>query len=379
MLSLSWSVRGGVTITAVLILNVILLSSTYDVGVDYHAIGANFTDTVFITQYHLPHIRSVVLAQLQGLVDAGAMFVSLRIWLVAEPGTTADLHWKATFPMSEREMANLHQYAQDVAAMQSTVDGHRLHLDVCLLWLGAADYTMGNPVDGLGHDHLNASEFTSRVYATVDSVVQALKNVKRPDSVLVVQTIYLEGEVMIGAKANQEWFLNTHYPRFLQSITDAGFTPSIYYLADALEEHVLQADFIDPQFPALNGHRSMFWVYRSLNFLRTQQIPLSSRIDFSCYIDRHIATYTNLTQHILNDASSSLSALGAPDLYGVVETYYFVNDTQRREYGQAFAAEALSNSRLQRLSFWTTPDAGGKGINVAYPFAIADFLPPPSK
>jgi hypothetical protein len=269
----------------------------------------------------------------------------------------------------------LHQYAEDVASIQSTIDAHRLHLDVCLLWLGTADYTIGNPTDGLGYSHLNASEFTSRVEKTMDSVLQALSNVKRPDGVLLVQTVYLEGEVMIGAKANQEWFLSTHYPRFLRIITDAGFIPAVYFLVDGLEEHILQADYIDAQFPALNGHRSMYWVYRSLNFLKNQQLPLPSRIDFSCYIDRHTATYRNLTNHIFNDASASLSVLGAPNLYGVAETYYFVDDTQRKEYGKAFATEALSNPRLNRLSFWTTPDGGGQGVNVAYPFDIEDFLP----
>ncbi|CAF2636258.1 unnamed protein product [Rotaria sp. Silwood2] len=365
-------------VVIILTFNIVFFSSAYDVGVDYHATGTNFTDTVFITQYHIPSIRSIVLAQLQGITDKGATFVSLRIWFVAQPDTTNDQHWQATFPMSVQETINLHQYAEDVASIQSTIDGHRLHLDVCLLWLGVADYTIGNLTDGFGYYHLNTSEFTSRVEKTMDSVLQALANVKRPDGVLLVKTIYLEGEVMIGAKANQDWFLSTHYPRFIQIVTNANFTPAIYFLIDGLEEHVLQADYIDAQFPALNGHRSMYWVYRSLNFLKTQKLPLPLRIDFSCYIDRDKATYANLTKHIFNDASASLSVLGAPDLYGVAETYYFVNNTQRKEYGQAFAIEALSNSRLNRLSFWTTPDAGGKGINVAYPFAIEDFLLPSS-
>jgi len=30
------------------------------------------------------------------------------------------------------------------------------------------------------------------------------------------------------------------------------------------------------------------------------------------------------------------------------------------------------------VSFWTTPDGGGKGVNIAYPFFIEDFLPPPN-
>jgi len=349
--------------------------SAYEVGVDYHAFGTSFGTTAFITQYHIPTVRSTVRSQLQGIVDRGANFVSLRIWLVADPGPPSTDTWRATFPLSARETDNLHQYAEDVASTQSTIDGHRLHLDVCLFWLGAADYTIGNPIDGLGYSHLNASEFTSRVEMTINSVLQAIGNVTRPDGVLVVQTVYLEGEVMIGAKANQDCFLLTHYPRFLRLVANAGFTPSIYFLVDALEEHVLQEDYIDPQFPALNGHRSMYWVYRSLNFLKSRQLPLPSRIDFSCYVDRRTATYAKLINHIMNDASASLTLLGAPDLYGIAETYYFINDTQRKQYGQAFAAEALSNPRLERLSFWTTPNGAAPGVDVAYPFAIEDFLP----
>ena len=365
-------------IIAVLILTTIPCSSTYEIGVDYHAIAANFSDSVFITQYHIPTVRSSVLTQLQGIADKGATFVSLRIWFVREPGAPSDLHWEATFPITDQETSNLHQYAEDVASIASKIDGHRLHLDVCLLWLGAADYTMGNPTDGLGYSNLSATEFSSRVNKTMDNVLQALSNVRHPDGTLLVQTFYMEGEVMIGAKKNQEWFLTTHYPRFIQIVTAAGFTPSVYFLVDGLEEHILQADYIDAQFPALNGHRSMYWVYRSLNFMKDQQLPFPPRIDFSCYIDRENATYVKLADHVFNDASASLSFLGCPDLYGAAETYYFINDTQRKDYGQAFAEVALSNPRLKRLSFWTTPDAGGKGVDIGYPFAIEDYLPPSS-
>jgi hypothetical protein len=366
------------SIFAVLILSTVVFSSAYEVGVDYHSTEANFTDSVFITQYHIPNVRASVLTQLQGMVDRGATFVTLAIWLVAEPGDKTHLHWEATFPISDQETSNLHQYAEDVASIQSTIDGHRLHLDVVFGWLGAADYQMGNSTVGFGYSHLNASEFTSRVNKTMDNVVQALSNVRHPDGGLLVQTIYLDGEIMIGAKKNQEWFLTTHYPRFVQIMADAGFSPAVYFIVDGMEEHILEADYIDAQFPALNGHRSMYWVYRGLNFMKNQQLPFPARIDFSCYIDRQTATYANLTSHVFHDASASLSVLGTPDLYGVAETYYFVNDTQRKDYGKAFAAEALSNPRLKRLSFWTTPDGGGKGIDIAYPFAIEDYLPPSS-
>jgi len=29
-------------------------------------------------------------------------------------------------------------------------------------------------------------------------------------------------------------------------------------------------------------------------------------------------------------------------------------------------------------AFWTAPDGGGPGINIAYPFAFEDYLPAPN-
>ncbi len=78
----------------------------------------------------------------------------------------------------------------------------------------------------------------------------------------------------------------------------------------------------------------------------------------------------------MNDADTVLPAFGPSKSYDVAKTYYFVNDTQRKELGHALALEALSNPRLKRLRFWRILDAGGHGINVAYPFAIVDYFSP---
>jgi hypothetical protein len=355
--------------------NMISPSSTYEVGVDYHAYGTNFTETAFLTQYHNASVRSTVLIQLQGIADRGASFVTLDIWFGSEPDTISNQHWLATFPISEQEKTNLHQYAEDVASIQSKIDGHQLRLNIVFFWVAAAFYRTGNITVGFGPDHLNATEFTARVEKITDGVIAAVSNVRRPDGVLVVEAIYLDYEVAIGTKHNQDWFLTTHYPRFINTVAAAGFTPTMYFWVFAREDVILNANYTDPQYPALNGHESMYFVYRSLNFLKDQQLPFPKRIDFSCYIDRNTSTYADLTNHILNDADASLSVLGAPKFYGIAETYYFANDTQRKEYGQAFALEAMANPRLNHLRFWTTPDAGGKGVHIAYPFAIEDYLP----
>ncbi|CAF4529038.1 unnamed protein product, partial [Rotaria sp. Silwood2] len=112
----------------------------------------------------------------------------------------------------------------------------------------------------------------------------------------------------------------------------------------------------------------------SLKFLIDQRVPVPNRIDFSCYINRRSATYLDLVSHIFDDADASLAILRAPKSYGIAETYYFVDDIQRKEYGRAFTLATTLNPRLSQLRFWTTPDGGGPGINIAYPLVIEDFL-----
>jgi len=349
----------------------------YDVGVDYHATGADFLHTAFITTYDQSAVRQSVLSQLQAMADRGATVISTRIWLVTEPGTSnLGETWRATFPLADQEQTNLHTYAQDVAAIRGS-GGNRLRLDICLLWLGAADYTMGTPSTGLGFTPVTGDVFTSRLQTTTDKVLAAVTGVNRPDGVPVVDIIYLNGEVMIGAKANEDWFMTTHYPRFVSVVKQAGFTPAIYFIVGDTQDDVLQNDYVDVDYPILNNHRSMFWVYRTMKFMYDQGLPIPARIDFSYYVPSTGATYPDLLTRVLDDADATLPSLGSAQSYGAAEAFYFVDDSQRHEYGQAFAADAVISSRLHSVTFWTSPDGGGAGVNIAYPFAFEDYLPPP--
>jgi hypothetical protein len=347
----------------------------YDVGVDYHSYGVDFHSTAFITQYQDPAVRQTVRTQLQGMADRGATVISTRIWFVTEPGTTnfGDT-WRATFPMSDQEKANLRAYAQDVAAIVGA-GGNRLRLDLCLLWLGAADYTRGTLASGLGWTPLAPTEFARRVAATTDKVLVAVAGVKRPDGVLVVDTIYLDGEVMIGDKANQEWFLTTHYPRFVARVSAAGFRPSVYFATGGPQGNVLDDGYVDVDYPILNNHRSMYSIYRNLRFMADHGLPLPQRVDFSYYVSSSGASQAALLSRVLDDADATLPSLGLPKSYGIAETFYYVDATPRREIGQAIAAQAAANSRLQRVTFWT-PGWGPTGSDLGYPFAIEDFYPP---
>jgi hypothetical protein len=348
---------------------------SYEVGVNYHSTGSDFLQTSFLTRYHLSGVRDTVRSQLQDMANRGASVIKHSIWMVTSPGG-ADFGetWRSHFPLSSQEATNLRTFAQDVAAVRAS-DGRRLRLDLMLGWLGAADFTRGAPSTGLGWENLSAAEFTSRVNQTIQSVVNAVSNVLRPDGRRVVDAIYLNGEVMIGAKANEDWFLTTHYPGFVQTVSNAGFQPSLYFLAAASEAEVLDNGFVDSTYPVLNGHRSMYWIYRSLRFLRDNGLPLPSRVDFSCYPGRSLASYSTLIQRIFDDADATLPSLGLARRYGAVETFYLTSNSEREGLGDAFAAQRLVGGRLERTIFWTNPDGGGSGVHVGYPFEVEDYWP----
>ena len=360
----------------------------YDVGVDYHAYGADSNSTAFITIYNQPQVRQTVQAQLQGMADRGATFLHTSIWFVTYPGTSnLGETWRATFPMTDQEAANLHAYAQDVAAIQGA-GGNRLRLDIALEWLGASDFTIGSPTTTLGPYNLSPAEFASRTQTTTDQVLAAVGDVTRPDGVKLVDTIFFLSEANLpdsttppGPIFNSGWFLATNYPHFVSGALRAGIRPSVYFIGGdgCRQDVVLDNSYVDALFPILDGHRSMYFVYRGLKFMVENNLPIpSGRVDFDCYIDSTGATYVQLLQRILDDADATLPSLGAPKFYDIPETYYLADPALRLQYGQAFAAQAAQNPRLQRVSFWTTP-GGGPGMeeqNSAYPFTIEDFLPP---
>jgi hypothetical protein len=91
----------------------------------------------------------------------------------------------------------------------------------------------------------------------------------------------------------------------------------------------------------------MHWLYRTLHFMHDNSLPLPARIDFSMYVPRDLplnagVTYAELIERGLDDADA-----------------------------------ASGHARLHSVTFWSTPDGGGTGVDNAYPFAIEDYLPPP--
>jgi len=256
----------------------------YDLGVDYHAYGDSLDTSAFINEYNQPQVRQTVQAQLQGMADRGATLMHTRVWLVNNPGDNTDMgmSYREFFPLSDQEAANLRAYAQDVAAVQGA-SGNRLRLDICLLWLGAADYTIGSPTTGLGYfQNITALDYISRVATTTDKVLAAVRDVMRPDGVRVVDTLYLDGTEMIGPMPNQQWFLTANYPRFVSVVSATGIRPSVYFNGTGDQAELLDDTFTDPrtQFSTAIAQCTGYIEASILWFSRACRYPHASISDF---------------------------------------------------------------------------------------------------
>jgi hypothetical protein len=187
----------------------------------------------------------------------------------------------------------------------------------------------------------------------------------------VVSTVYLAAEVMIGAKPNEDQFLRDVYPYFVQQSQAAGVLPSLYFLVEAHDQVVLDEGFVDDQYPILNGHRPLYWVYRSIDFLQREGLPVPERLDASIYPEAITITYDESLRRIFDDIAEVFPGKRV----GVVETYYPVDQAERRRLGQSFLAEYQRRGLLEEVIFWTTPNAGRNGEGVGYPFDFDSYRP----
>jgi hypothetical protein len=354
----------------------------YDVGLHYHSFGADIDTTGFIGVYDQPQVRQKVQTQLQEMADRGATIIKTGLWVENDASFHSNVG--VAFPMTHQEQANIRAYAQDVSNVVGS-SGNRLRLIFGLAWLQSADYTVGSPTTTIGTANLSPAEYVSRVQATTDKMLAAVGDITRPDGVKGVETIYFEGEVNLpdsetppGSLTDRGWFLVTNYPYFLIAANNVGIRPAVYFSADGDPADIFDDTYVDALFPVLNGHRSMFQVYRAVKFFRDNGLPLATdRLDFDLYMLPKGVPYETMLQRVLDDADVTLPSLNAPGIYDIPETYYLLDPTARLEYGQAFATQAAMNSRLRRVIFWSWPDSGGPGQNATYPFTIEDFLPPP--
>lgn len=353
----------------------------YKVGVDYHATGDNFDKSSFLTEYNIPAVRNLVKSQLQSMANDGAKVISTRIWLV-DTGVAPDpfgRKWAWNFPPTKQQQDNLRQYAQDVASITAS-DGSKLNLDITIFRLWAANYQEGSAKTTLGNKKLSVAEFSNLTTITYKNIVDSVSDIVRSDGKKVIDTVYFDGEVMTnptntaddGAKKNTQWFFKTFYPPFVDYAKSKGVKPSVYFNADLTENYIFDDKYVDSAYPVLNGRRSMFWIYRTLRFMKDNNLPIPERIDFSYYPKPIKYSYEATAKKVFDDMDAIVDSLGLPRNYAVAETLYPVSDAKRKELGESLLKQS---NRLKQTTFWTTPDGGGDGINIGFPFKIKDYLP----
>lgn len=348
------------------------LHADYRVGVNYHSTTANFSTSSFLTQYHKPEVRATVLAQLTDMAKSGVFVINTRIWLT-DPATArfpknTERHG---FPLSTQELANLRQYVKDVVTIK-TNNNKPLDLYITLLWNGCADFKSGYDV----FCHYSWSQYVQIAKTSIDQILVNIGDLTRTDGLKAVRLFYFDGEVMSFAKVNQNIMLTDVYPYFVQSTKAHGLTPTLYFSIVGSND-ILDNAYIDPEYPALNGHKSLFWVYRTIEFMKQNNLYVPNKIDLSFYPDlTNSITINNIVTRVLND----MQVLYPDNIVGIAETYYPQDSVKRRELGLAFANYANNHTFFNELLFWTTPDSGGTGVDAGFPFDIASYylFPPPT-
>jgi len=217
-----------------------------------------------------------------------------------------------------------------------------------------------------------------------DRVIDAVAGIYRPDGQHAVSLFYMDGEILAAAddndpavvneKKNIRWFLQTHYPAFIQKARAAGIIPSVYFLVNPSESHALQNDYMDSYLPILHQRRSMYWLYRSVKFMQDANLEVPERIDFSMYTyyPYDFSNPATIVNRIFDDLEATLGPLlGTPLRYAIAETPYYEDVSKRRRMAKAIAAERdLRGSNPEFVTFWTTPYGNGLTPPVGYPFDI---------
>ncbi len=359
---------GGTSPTGVASVTVRPVPAAYALGADYHATSSDFFRDCFLMYYDTGSVRAVVQAQLRGMAAAGADVVKTVLWFVGTDQNPRD-SFTHHFPLTATEVTNIKEYVTDVAAVRTRV-GKPLRVQLGFMYLWCADYTTGDPATTVGQCGLDWPTFLAYTKQSVAAVMQAVAPITAADGTPIVERVYLDGEVMIEAKKNQERFLLDLYPWFVKSAADLGLEGSIYFNISDEESAYFDDGFRDVNYPAIDGHRSMFWLYRSVNFLRSHGLPVPKLLTFSLYVKRdQNHSMNDIVRRVFDDYTAVFPGLHA----GLAESLYPADATTRREFGRAYAAEYFRRGILDEVLFWTTPYTADVGISIGYPFAFGDF------
>jgi hypothetical protein len=372
----------------------------YLVGADFHALSDHWqsggvppSEDAFLNNYHRPGVRDAVRARLSTLALDGARVVKTQVWFVTD-ATTGPISFALDFPPSAQQLRNLRDYAADVAAT-SAPDGSPLELYLSDDWLGVADIGQGTPSTTLGSGHLVPAEYASRVEATLDRELAAVRGLFRADGRPAVTLVYLKSEVAVCATDddadgaclwpgnsqpfhNMQWFMSRFYPGFVAKGRAAGLLPSVYFQVNGHERDMLLPGWRDPWYPALDGHITMTWVYRGLHWMRDHGLPLPERIDFTTGVENPIpySSPATVLARVYDDARAVLPEFQqGPLRLGAAEAYYWSDPALTRPQARAFPAERLLSGSLEYVAFWPQLDLAPPAWDLS-PFLLDGAVAP---
>ncbi len=351
--------------------NFFSVKADYQVGVDYHSTSSYlYTESghnsgAFISSYDQPTVRSTVKEQLRSMANSGARIVNTRLWLSDPPGSQSTNNpERLVFPLTDQELQNIRHYVRDISTVKDP-EGNYLNLYLTTLWNACGDFEGGYEQ----YCHYTWDEYIGYVKQSLYGLIKSVGDITRPDGKKAVQMIYLDGEVMVGAKKNQDRFLLDVYPYFVSIANENGITPSIYFIVQGLENEILNNNYTDGLYSVLNNHMSLYWIYRATDFMKKNNLPVPERLDISFYPTPSDTDYATLIKRVFDD----FQAVYPGKSVGVAETYYFLEKDRRTEYGQAFAESNRARGMPEQLLFWTTPDSGGVGKRAGFPFDFASY------
>jgi len=336
--------------------------------VNYHAVSAAFS-TFF---RHYSRDRQVVREQLQTMADDGADVIKTAVWmgrLAPSPPASWD-DYALSFPLQSDELQAVATYVQDVAEIQSR-DGHELELDLSVHWDGCSQYEKDSTAATAGPCGLPWADFMARAHESVTGLMRTIAPIRRSDGRPAVALVYFISEASGDqAKPNEGRVVRELYPEFLQMAAAAGIVGSMYFIVDGQEAHALDNTYVNRSTPILSRHRSLISIYQAVQILKDAGIPLPARLDFSLYPEPDRTSVAAVLRRTFDDLATAFP--GMP--LGVAETRYPLDPGERTSLATAFRDEFARRGSPQRIVFWTTPDGGGSGVDVGYPFDFQTFL-----
>ncbi len=365
------------------------LLNGYRFGVNYQSTSEDFLSGAFLSRYHEPQVRDLVVQQLSSMAEDGVGVITTWLWWAADEGVSPSSPGEWNFPPSSQQLSNLELYVHDVGQV-GQAGGASLDLQIGVVYRACADYKVGSPSDVLGECGLSPEEFGLRLLDAWTSMLTVLGRQYRVDGTPVVSVVYIEGGVKVALDAtdpllaqetpNQRWFLETWYPVLSQGVRDAGLIPSLVFRLDPADHEVMNNQYQDP-YPGLvqlTQRAGVRWLVRAIQFLRNRGLVVPPRIDLAVF-PKATFQWSNMGsvfRRLVKDVDFLIPVLaGSTARYEVAAMAYPSSIADQRVRGAVAREERrIRGAKFNGVSVWTTPCGEDQGEPSGYPWEPGPWM-----